>query len=229
MKRIIKATILGLLCLSCQGDPAAEYQNILSKIQSERLELAASLTAADAESGRQAIIHDARVFFLRSVCDDILPCWYGTDWDYNGTTEHPGQGGIACGYFVTTVLAHAGVALERVRLAQQASEVMIKALTSERFIRRFSDVPIEEFVAAIEEWGEGLYVVGLDIHTGFVTNVNDRVSFVHSSYVKPHCVVKEDARTSPILLSSRYRVLAKLSDDDELIEGWLNSQQYNER
>src|ERR1700741_5295000 len=59
------------------------------------------------------------VLFLR---DSLLPCWYGTPWGFYGTTEEPGQGTIACGYFVTTVLRDAGCSLQRIKLAQYPSE-----------------------------------------------------------------------------------------------------------
>jgi hypothetical protein len=52
----------------------------------------------------------------------LLPYWLGTTWNFNGTTQVPGEGSIACGYFVTTLLRDAGVKLERVKLAQMASE-----------------------------------------------------------------------------------------------------------
>ena len=35
--------------------------------------------------------------FIEFVVDSLLPCWYGTPWDFNGITETPGQGKIACG------------------------------------------------------------------------------------------------------------------------------------
>lgn len=44
----------------------------------------------------------------RIIIDSLMPCWYGTPWDFNGCTTEPGKGSIACGYFVSTVLRDAG-------------------------------------------------------------------------------------------------------------------------
>ena len=66
------------------------------------------------------MIAEARTVLTRSIYNDLLPAWYGTPWDFNGTSEVPQQGKIACGYFVSTILRDAGWKVERVRLAQQA-------------------------------------------------------------------------------------------------------------
>jgi hypothetical protein len=78
---------------------------------------------------------------------------------------------------------------------------------------------------AVEDWGEGLYVVGLDIHVGFIVNAGGEVYFIHSSYVEPYAVVKEKAIESKILATSKYRVLGKISADHAFIEKWLLSKE----
>jgi hypothetical protein len=161
----------------------------------------------------------------QSIYSEFFPAWYGTTWDFNGTTETPGQGKIACGYFVSTVLRDAGVKVQRVKLAQQASENIILSLTTSAHIKRFRQTPISDFVEAVRNWGPGLYVVGLDIHVGFILNVDGQVYFIHSSYIDPYSVVKEPAGDSKILASSRYRILGKISADDQFIERWLRGEE----
>ena len=163
----------------------------------------------------------AREVITRSIYTEIFPSWYGTTWDFNGTTETPGQGKIACGYFVSTVLRDAGWRVQRVRLAQQASENIILSLTTDAYIKRFRRVEIGKFVNAVSDWGPGLYIVGLDIHVGFLVNTGDEVYFIHSSYIDPYAVVKESALESKILAASQYRVVGKVSADDEFIVKWL--------
>ena len=51
--------------------------------------------------------------------------WVETKWDFNGVSRVSRQGSIACGYFVTTVLEDIGFKLNRIKLSQQASSVMI--------------------------------------------------------------------------------------------------------
>jgi hypothetical protein len=205
---------------SVNNDPE-HYDLLLTKVESERVILARRYQQASSEAERVRIVAQARDAVIRSIYTEIFPSWYGTSWDFNGTTEVPRQGKIACGYFVSTVLRDAGWRVQRARLAQQASENIILSLTAEPYIKRFRRIPIGDFVNSVKEWGPGIYVVGLDIHTGFIVNNGDEVYFVHSSYVDPFMVVKETALDSKILQTSAYRVLGKITADDELIKGWL--------
>lgn len=205
---------------SITNDPQ-HYNRLLAKIESERVALAQRYQQAASEAERARIVAQARDAVIRSIYSEIFPFWYGTSWDFNGTTEVPRQGKIACGYFVSTVLRDAGWRVQRVQLAQQASENIILSLTAEPYIKRFRRIPIGDFVNAVKEWGPGIYVVGLDIHTGFIVNSGDEVYFVHSSYVDPFMVVKETALDSKILQTSAYRVLGRITADDEFIQSWL--------
>src|SRR4030095_7836878 len=197
------------------------YKEAIAKIDAERTALASEYEQANTQAKKNEVIDRARNVITRSIVKDLFPFWYGTDWDFSGVTETPNQGKIACGYFVSTLLRDAGWKVERVRLAQQTSENIILSLTKEPHVKRFRRVAIEDFAKAVKEWGEGLYVVGLDIHTGFIVNSGGEVYFIHSSYVEPSEVVKERAVESRILSSSQYRVIGKLSADDQLITKWL--------
>jgi hypothetical protein len=205
---------------SVSNDPE-QYTHLLAKVESERVALGQRYQHAASEAERARIVAQARETLIRSIYTEIFPSWYGTGWDFNGTTEVPRQGKIACGYFVSTVLRDAGWRVQRVRLAQQASENIILSVTAELHIKRFRRIPIEDFVKTVKEWGPGIYVVGLDIHTGFIVNNGEGVYFIHSSYVDPFMVVKERALESKILQTSAYRVLGKITADDELMKGWL--------
>jgi hypothetical protein len=199
---------------------AHDYRDLLAKVESERATLASRYHQATSETEKVRIVAQASEAVIRSI-DAIFPGWYGTPWDFNGTTEMPGQGKIACGYFVSTVLRDAGWKVQRTRLAQQASENIILSLTSEPYIKRFRRVAIGDFVKTVQAWGSGIFVVGLDVHTGFIVNDGNEVYFVHASYVDPFAVVKEKALESKVLQASRYRVIGKVTADPELIEKWL--------
>jgi len=142
------------------------------------------------------------------IADSLLPCWYGTPWDFNGTTQQPGSGKIACGYFVTTILHDAGLPVERVRLAQCASQQLVKETCSG--ISIYSRKSIEHFVNEVKQKGSGLYIVGLDYHTGFILNDSTGIYFIHSGVYAPRCALKENAITSRTLQNSNYRVLGKI-------------------
>jgi hypothetical protein len=196
------------------------YNETLAQLEANRLSLATRFRTASPPE-RTALINEARTLVTHSVYNDLFPAWYGTAWDFNGTSETPQQGKIACGYFVSTVLRDAGWKVERVRLAQQASENIILSLTTNPFVKRFRRVPVDKFVAAIRSWGSGIYIVGLDVHVGFIVNTGDDVYFIHSSYVEPYKVIKEKAIESSVLASSNYRVLGNVLADDGFITNWL--------
>lgn len=198
--------------------PPQDYKKSLGALERERAALSAKYQSdpRDAET-----IENARRAFIGSIYNEVIPYWYETEWDFYGTSETPQQGKIACGYFVTTVLRDAGLRVERAKLAQQASEKIILSLTTEAHVKRFRGAPLEEFVREIEKWGAGVYLVGLDFHVGFLVNDGTRTFFIHSSYIEPRRVVREEAADSAALASSKYRVAGKISADDELLAKWL--------
>lgn len=161
--------------------------------------------------------------FTMLLTSKIFPYWYGTDWNFNGTTQKPNEGSIACGYFVTTTLRDLGVPLNRVKLAQCASEEMIKSLVDKENIYRFSNKSIEEFEQTLQKKGNGIYVVGLDNHTGFLYLSEKGNYFIHSSGARPYKVVKEKFAESSLLIKSKYRIAGKLSADKQLLSNWTKS------
>jgi len=205
---------------------AEEYQEARASIEAERANLSSSYVRAANAQERIVVLNRARETLMQAADLKIFDFWYGTPWDFNGTTETPGQGKIACGYFVTTVLRDLGLKVQRAKLAQQASENIVLSLTTDPHIKRFRQTPLNDFVETVRNWGRGLYIVGLDIHVGFILNDDEGVYFIHSSYIDPLCVIKEDVRESKILASSKYRVLGKISADDQLILKWLKGEQF---
>lgn len=160
--------------------------------------------------------------FTTAVAETIIPAWIGTSWDFNGTSEKPQEGSIACGYFVTTILRDAGLNLSRIKLAQCASEQMITSLVQSKYIHRFSNVKMQDFMQSIQEQGYGLYIVGLDNHTGFIYNDGKEIYFIHSTFIGTRNVQKENAATSWILEKSKYKVLGKISGDEKVLGKWIN-------
>jgi hypothetical protein len=152
---------------------------------------------------------------------NLMPFWYGTRYSFYGQTHTPGEGTIACGYFVTTVLQDLGIPIERDKLAQLPSEEMIKALVAKKSIQRFSKYDIDDFLQRITLSGKGLYIVGLDTHTGFLLYENSEIRFIHASGSFPFAVVNEKAKDAKALQKSIYRVVGKVSDDEEFLGKWV--------
>ena len=194
---------------------------LLRGIALERASLLKTFQSARTDAARVLVRKKAIRYLERTLIDDVLPRWNGTPWSFSGTSTTPGQGSIACGYFVSTTLEEAGLRVERARLAQQASEDIIKSLVPPGAITRYSDVPVEKFTAAVAARGDGLYVVGLDNHVGFLVVKGGEVLFHHASYVDTVKVVREEAALASPLAGSRYRVVGKLFTDDALIDAWI--------
>jgi hypothetical protein len=146
---------------------------------------------------------------------------YGTKWNFYGTTQKPNEGTIACGYFVTTTLRDMGVPINRVKMAQCASEEMIRSLCTKKHIHHLSNLGIPEFEKQLKKFGNGLYVVGLDNHTGFLLLSTQGNYFIHASGIYPFQVVKDKLSESPLLIKSKYRVVGKISGDEVFLRKWV--------
>jgi hypothetical protein len=199
---------------------SAGYKSSLASLSARRTELLRRYEAASADR-RHIVINEARQHLFAAVLHDLLPAWYGTPWAFEGISEIPGQGQIACGYFVTTTLRDAGFQLPRIRLAQQASQVIIRTLCDPATIKLYYQKPMSDITAYLDRHGPGLYIVGLDFHTGFVVNDGSSTAFIHSSYFSPpRAVCAEPIENHNPLSQSKYRVIGKLLGDAQIVQ-WL--------
>jgi hypothetical protein len=195
-----------------------DYPALTKSIEERRLAFAASYSTADSAT-RPSIIDSARTYLFDRITLDILPSWYGTPWDFNGTTRVPGKGTIACGYFVNTVLLDAGFRLPRIKWSQMAAEPITVKLSHN--IKRFRDRPVGEVITYIRTQGDGLYKVGLDTHVGFIVARNGVVRFVHSNYYQRDIgVMSEPLDGENPLAHSRYRIVGSLLGD-EMVVAWI--------
>lgn len=155
------------------------------------------------------------------LLNDLFPFWYKTPWDFNGISEIPGEGRIACGYFVSTLLKHAGFNLNRFKMAQQGGLEEAKSLAG--------SAPVDVYPMTAEalqkifnrKYTEGLFFVGLDFHVGFLLFRNRELYFIHSDYINARGVVFERAITSHAFCASRAYWVTPVSGNRELIEKWL--------
>ncbi len=212
-----------LLALSVHtASPAAApptYSEKLAALEVRRASLSAALAAAP-PARRDAVLGSARTLAFHAITGEIVPAWAGTPWNFYGTSETPGEGTIACGYFVSTVLRDAGFHVSRAGLAQQASERIVKTLAPRDRILRFRRTsPANVVVSVRAAQGDGLYVVGMDYHVGFLVLDGARADLCHSAFVPPRHVVCEPAETSPGFQSAYYVVGPALPD--ARLEDWL--------
>ena len=199
------------------------YPELIAQVKKKQTEIKAAYLKADSTE-RDSIIVVAQDYLLKTITTDFFNHWYGTEWDFNGTTRTPREGKIACGYFITTVLSDAGFKIPRVYWAQQASEYYIKRMTSD--IKRYSNVSIEKVMTYFQGREDGLYVVGLDSHVGFVYKRGKKLQFVHASYYNPKEGVKSENLTSKNPLSeSEYRVIGRILDK-EMVRKWILEEEW---
>lgn len=163
---------------------------------------------------------EARDYLFEILSDSIFPYWYGTTWDFNGITQTPRKGDIACGYFVTTTLRDVGIQLQRYKLAQQGAADIAKKLCEPNSIKWFKSV--ESLANHLESKGENqLYVIGLDYHVGFVLRENGESYFVHSNYIDRMGVIREKLESSAAIGASKAFVVGNLLENEDLLRAWL--------
>ena len=135
---------------------------------------------------------------------------------------------ISCSYFLTAALQNAGLVLEsRARFAQAPAAWIERALLPPGGqIHRYGNLSGEELEQRLVGLGDGLYVVGLNIHVGFIVVAGGHASFVHSSYTPPGTVVNEPVVSSMAIALSRSKGywVSPLFKDDRIIEMWLRHQ-----
>jgi hypothetical protein len=172
-------------------------------------------------SSTQNFLKEAELSFVSTITDSLFPYWYGTAWDFNGITQQPQKGAIACGYFVSTILRDAGVKIDRVKMGQCESQKVIHNYATKKDTKVFYDVVLDTALNFVRTKGKGLYIIGLDAHVGFLWYNGDGIWFVHSKWFSPRAVVKEMATQSSVLQNSKYRIIGKISSNEKLLREWL--------
>lgn len=240
--RCLLILLIGFL-LSCStrsqdkehGNTSTEITEVLSKekpyveLKKEALEkreaFRIAYNSSKSKQEKDSIQDEAHTYLL-NVSDEFFSAWYGSPWTFHGHSQNPKQGSIACGYFVTTTLRDMGFNIPRIKWAQQASEYVIKKLSQD--ISRFYNKPMTDIISYIESKGEGLYIVGLDCHVGYIYYRNEKMSFVHANYYRPKIgVMSEPLIGRNPLNDSKYRVVGKIFDR-EMILNWIQNTSYSE-
>jgi len=197
------------------------YGDSRQALEKRRLELAERWRSTDR---RDAVREEAREALFVALTDELIPAWLGTDWDFNGLSETPGAGAIACGSFVSTVLEHGGLRVERVYMALQASEHIVRTFAPKEQVWTRWNGSVDETIAHVEGKGRGLYAVGLSFHTGLLVHDGEEVRFCHSAYYGGVEVVCEPAASSRGLADSRVFVVGPVLTDG-IVEAWLEGRE----
>lgn len=199
------------------GVSASDYESARVTLDTRRTALASAWAHPKQRADTRQLARAAVLDFVDAVA---FPAWAGTPWNFYGTSTTPKEGTIACGYFVTTVLEHAGFHVERARLAQQASAFIVSTMARGTHVEWLRYLKPAEVVSRVRErFGDGLYVVGMDYHVGFLRLDGARAAFCHASFLEPAAVTCEDPLTSGSFASNLYVVGDALNDG--AIDDWL--------
>ena len=93
---------------------------------------------------------------------------------------------------------------------------MMKAVCPGQKVKNLSYLSYSKFNDSLLKFGKGVYIIGLDFHTGFIVNDGQDNWFIHSNYISRKGVSKEKLHESPALRSSKTRWMISLTGDAEI-------------
>ena len=212
---LLKSSLAIFSCL------VISYSTIKSTINTNRKQLAQSYKISNNKSQS---LNQIREKFTNHLVEDIIPQWYGTKWSFDGYTETPKTGSIACGYFVSTTLRDVGFNINRYKLAQKAPYHEAEVIACGTPIETLQNKTKEELKSYfITNKKDGLYFLGLDFHVGFLLKEKNILYFIHSNYINNSGPTKEKIEDSRVLNSSVYH-FCNITHNDILLKKWLNSE-----
>jgi hypothetical protein len=197
-----------------------DYPKVKAHFAELRAQTQERYRQATDDAARERVLAQTRTELIKRFETELFPAWEGTPWDFNGMSQTPREGKIACGYYVSTLLRDAGFQVSRVKLAQQASAKIARTLAAADRVHWYRDTSLEQMLTKLRaDTGEGLYVVGLPNHVVFLRVNKDSATVCHANYLEDVAVGCEDAAKAPALQVELF-VTAPLFDD-ALLRQWL--------
>jgi hypothetical protein len=214
---LVRISIVLLALGARSAEAQSTYPAAVEKVARRRAALAARVAAqGDDEAGRV----DRVAAEITASVAELARHWLGTRWGLGPPqTSVPGLGKVNCGTFVGRILHDAGFRVDVARLQRLPSQLIIRSFVGPERTKRWSNAPMERFLADLRKMGSGLFIIGLDFHVGLLIQTDDDLRFVHASYVTG-TVVDEPARTARPIADSAYRVVGKLLDARN-VHDWL--------
>jgi hypothetical protein len=212
-----------------EAAPAADFEATVAAIEAERRRLAGLYARADGEERKAALRAEARAYVRAAIVREIFPAWLGMPWGLgsNSTADRPHAPGmtVACGYFVSSVLENAGLRLgTRFTYAQAPALHVQKTLApAAGDLHRYFSISGQALADRIAGLGEGLYIIGLANHIGFVVVDAAGVRLVHASYTGDQVVTSEPLATAQAIADSRPKgyFVTPVMHDERTADLWL--------
>ncbi|MEO0405183.1 MAG: hypothetical protein AAF193_09960 [Bacteroidota bacterium] len=221
----MKSVFLLLTILSCATSSVSQSLNSTSSNYVSTKSFVSQ--QRDSLLNQNPSLEELSVVFEYCLMEKIIPCWYGTKWSFEGHTNNPKEGEIACGYFVSTTLKHIGVPLNRYRLAQQnpLNEAKTLAMGTEVLTIEYEDLS-QLKVRLNKAVEEGVYFIGFDeFHVGFAHVKGDRIFLIHSNFIGSKGVVNEDFFESEVVGMCNRIHLVNLHQNEMLLKAWMNGEE----
>jgi hypothetical protein len=200
------------------------YEVLESELSDWRANLVKEYKKALSPEQKAKVENDARVI-LEMILPEMMRCWRGTDYDFNGVAERPGEGKIACGYYVSTLIRDAGFKVNRYKLAQQPSANILRTFTDTENCQLKVGEKYDTYADWLEAKEPAIYLMGLDTHVGFLlVEKNGDMKFLHSSGIDKAGVVEESRDQALAIRWSKWRMLGLFTADPHVIQMWLTGE-----
>lgn len=211
-----------------------DWDGTVADLAARRAALAKAWRDAPDAAARRTVRDLASRVLVTAIRDQLAPQWLGMPWGMgrNSTATRPYQADhtISCSYFVGAILQGADFRLrDRFKLGQAAAKVIQDSLAPGH-VHRYYSIPPRELADRIAALGDGVYVIGLDVHVGLVVVHDGAVRFVHASYTDDRVVTDEALVEAKAIASSQPKgyfvspiALVDGPDDDWLVEQWLQA------
>jgi hypothetical protein len=206
--------------------PVGNYESIKYNIIKFRSAFAIYYSNTPDLSKKNSIIDSASNYILEEVVNKLIPHWYKMKWDISGYSEIPQNGFVGCSYFVSNVLKHAGFTLNRYKVAQSYPWGIAKTFQLNDSISYLQNLGIDELTEYIKKkFTDGLYILGLNYHGGFLLIRSKQNYFIHSSFIEPKEVVIEHLTESEAVKMSTVHVIGQITTNRDLIEKWIKNEE----
>ena len=163
--------------------------------------------------------------FEHLLLEVILPFWEGTKWSFEGHTAVPGEGRIACGYFVSTTLRDAGLNVDRYRLAQQSPLHEARSLALGMPVTVVEGDSLPPMLATLRDTlPDGIHFIGLEAyHVGYLLKKDGQLYLIHSNFMDPERgVMIEPLARSPVVAAYNRFYVTELSSRPAFLRAWLS-------
>jgi len=226
-KQVKDSSLIDSVALGIIFKPTIDYTQSRKKTEKQRLDFQNHYKELTDMVEKRSLLDSAGRFLTHALINSIVPHWYGMVWDFNGYSETPGKGTVACGYFVSTTLKHAGFNINRFKMAQQAGYYEALTLQDDSLLTIIDNqlgIGNKEICKRIKPLlKDGLYFIGLTCHVGYLYVKSGEPYFLHSNYITGYVMI-EKAEYSEAFTSSIY-IIADITHNPGLIEKWIKGEE----